>query len=189
MQSKQKLRCGVFIDGANLMWGSLKMDVAKRWFIDFSKLRTYLQGQYQPLFIRYYDAVDSKPRTARFKARAKAEARLYSKLRKLGYEVITKPLKYIRQSDGSFTTKGDMDIELAMGMMESMDDLDMIILISGDSDYLAPIKLLHGKGKAIRILSFRSSLAWELRSFAIQNRRCSYKTIESMRSHIEFGKN
>ena len=130
--------------------------------------------------------MDIRPRTHKFKVRAQAEARRYAKLEKMGYEVITKPLKYIKQKGGTFTTKGDMDIELVMGIMEALDTLDKVILISGDSDYLAPMQLIYGRGKSIHILSFRKLLSWELRTFAEQNDNCDYRVLESIRKHIEY---
>ena len=77
-------------------------------------------------------------------------------MQNMGYEAITKPLKYIRRNDGTFTTKGDMDVELTMGIMNSLDELDRVILVSGDSDYLAPVKLIHSQNKSVVILSFQT---------------------------------
>ena len=110
---------------------------------------------------------------------------MYAKMEKMGYEVITKPLKYIRQKGGTFITKGDMDIELVLGIMENLDSLDEIIIVSGDSDYLAPVQLVYGRGKSIHILSFRKLLFWELRTFAEENDSCDYRVLESIRKHIE----
>ena len=185
MHANKQSRSGVFIDGSNLRWGSLGMRIDKRWFIDFAKFQAWLRNEYQPLFFKYYGTVDVKPRTAKFRARAQAEARLYAKMEKMGYEVITKPLKYIRQKGGTFITKGDMDIELVLGIMENLDSLDEIIIVSGDSDYLAPVQLVYGRGKSIHVLSFRKLLSWELRTFAEENDSCDYRVLESIRKHIE----
>ena len=188
MQPHEDIRSGVFIDGSNLMWGSLSMRKDKRWFIDFAKLKVWLHKKYQPEFLKYYGTVDAKPKTARFRARAQAEARMYAKMEKAGYEIITKPLKYIKQQGGAFTTKGDMDIELALGVVESLDALDEIILATGDSDYLALAQLARNRGKSIRIISFRKLLSWELRTFAEQNDNCDYWVLESIRKHVEYAK-
>ena len=154
MQAKTKLKSGVFIDAANLLWGSLNMKPQQRWFIDFDKFKKYLKVEYNPLFIKYYDAVDTQPRTNSFKNKAQAKSKFHAKLTGWGYDVITKPLKYIREKDGSFKTKGNMDIELAIDIIEAVDTVDLIILISGDSDYIPPIELAYKQGKHIAIVLF-----------------------------------
>ena len=98
--------------------GSLRMDRGKRWFVDFKKFKTYLKAEYQPLFLKYYGTENTKPRSHQFRARAQAEANRHIEMARLGYEVITKSLKYIRRSDGKFTTKGDMDVEITMDIMD-----------------------------------------------------------------------
>ena len=185
MRTNKKIRSGVFIDSANLLWGSLEMNLSKRWFIDFHKLKTYLQNNYDPLFIKYYDTVDSRPRAPRFANKAKAKARFHAKLKGWGYEIITKPLKYIKKKDGSFKTKGNMDIELAIDIVKALDDLDLVVLVSGDSDYLAPIELVRKQGKAVLIISFDALLSWELRAFAKHNSGCRYLVLEDIKDQIE----
>ena len=186
MQSSKEFRSGVFIDGSNLMWGSLRMEKSKRWFVDFTKFKAHLENEYRPLFFQYYGIVDTMPRTVRLRSRAQAQVRLYAKMQAMGYEVVTKPLKYIKCDDGTFTTKGDMDVELTMGILKALNNLDRIILVSGDSDYLAPVKLVQSQGKSVVILSFQKLLSWELRYFAVKNERCDYKTLESLRGQIEY---
>lgn len=161
------------------------MGAGERWSIDFAKLKTHLEGEYQPLFLKYYGTQDTQPRSPKFKAKARVEARIYAKLAKLGYEVITKPLKYINHANGRITTKGDMDVEITMGIMDNLDSLDTIVLVSGDSDYLNLVNRAHEMGKRIVIVSFDKLLSWELRAFAEDNERCRYIKIESIRQDIE----
>lgn len=186
MVYNKKLRCGVFIDSSNVLWGSLNMDLADRWFVDYKKIRGYLKLNYRPQFYKFFGAVDTKPKTPVFVKKAAIQAKMYAKLEGMGYDVIVKPLKYIRQDDGTFKTKGDMDVELSMSAMDSIDDLDTFILFGGDCDYYALIQKLHSLGKHIRIYSFDDLLSWELRTFAIKNTRCSFKTLDSLRDKIEY---
>lgn len=133
-------------------------------------------------------ATDDAPKSVVFEERAKIQSRMYAKLEGMGYDVITKPLKYIKQANGTYKTKGDMDIELTMDIMGALSDLDTIVLISGDCDYYTPIKRFHAAGKYIRILSFDELLSWELRTFAMNNTRCSFVTLDSLREQIEYRK-
>lgn len=184
----KKYKTGVFIDGSNIFWGSLNLDKSERWFVDYFKFKSYLKEKYKPEFYKYYGAIDTEPKTDIFKKRAETQEKMYLKLEGMGYDVITKPLKYIKNDDGSFQTKGDMDIELTMGIIESADDLDCIVLVSGDCDYNSLVKNMHAKGKYIRIMSFDELLSWELRTFAIKNIRCSYKTLDSLKDEIKYEK-
>lgn len=175
----------MFIDGSNVLWGSLNMERDERWFVDYGKVKSYLKTQYKPLFYRFFGAVDTNPKTPIFVKKAKIQAKMYSKLEGMGYDVITKPLKYIKQEDGSYKTKGDMDVELSMSAMDSINDLDAFILFGGDCDYYPLIQRLHSQGKHIRIYSFDALLSWELRTFAMKNTRCNFKTIDSLRDKFE----
>lgn len=55
-------------------------------------------------------------------------------LRYIGFEVKLKP--YISRSDGS--SKGDWDVGITMDIMRHAEDLDKVILLSGDGDF-APL--------------------------------------------------
>lgn len=185
---KKSLRCGVFIDGSNVLWGSLEMKPEARWFVDYAKLKKYLKERYKPEFYKFYGAVDNAPKSPEFVRKAQSQAKMYAKLEGMGYDVITKPLKYIKKDDGTYHTKGDMDIELTMDIMAALNDLDCIVLVSGDCDYHTPIKSFHAQGKYIRIMSFDALLSWELRTFAMNNIRCSFKTLDSLEETIKYEK-
>ena len=51
--------------------------------------------------------------------------------------VKTKTLKYIEIAKGKYEKKGDMDMEIALDVVRSIDDLDAVILVTGDSDFVA----------------------------------------------------
>lgn len=52
-------------------------------------------------------------------------------LKKIGFNVKLKP--YIQRSDGS--SKGDWDVGITIDIMESVKNVDTIILLSGDGDF------------------------------------------------------
>lgn len=188
MSYDKSLRCGVFIDGSNVFWGSINMEPENRWFVDYKKFKKLLKSQYRPQFYKYFGAVDTAPKSREFVRKAKRQAKMYAKLDGLGYDVITKPLKYIKKEDGTYTTKGDMDVELSMAVMGSVNDLDTVVLVGGDCDYDVLVQSLHSQGKYIRIYSFDDLLSWELRTFAIKNTRCSFKTLDTLKDKIEYSR-
>lgn len=175
----RKIKTGVFIDGSNLFWASKK---GLGWRIDFKKLKKYLKKHYSPIFFNYYGCEDIRPSTENFKRKAKGQEKFYNILDGLGYNVEKKPLKYLNCNE----TKCDTDVEITVDMKNSLDDLDNIILFSGDSDFLKIINDCHSKGKHIRIYSFKETLAWELKMFAIKNPRCNYRLLDELKSELEF---
>jgi uncharacterized LabA/DUF88 family protein len=52
-------------------------------------------------------------------------------LREIGFEVKLKP--YIQRGDGS--TKGDWDVGITLDMVEQAEDVDVVVLASGDGDF------------------------------------------------------
>lgn len=162
------------------------MPEGDRWFIDYDKLKLFLKDKYRPVFYRYFGATDNAPKTEEFARRAESQKRKYAKLSGFGYDVITKPLKYIKQDNGAIKTKGDMDIELTMSIFDSLNDMDTIVLFGGDCDYLPVVERLHAHGKYIRIYSFDKLLSWELRTFAMRSPRCNFVLLDELKDELEY---
>jgi len=184
-QNQKNLKTGVFIDGANLFWACKK---DKNWPIDFKKLKEYLKKYYSPIIYNYYGCEDKNPSTQDFKKKADGQLKFYNKLEGLGYKIIKKPLKYIKENN-KFHTKCDMDVDIAIDMKNSLKDLERIILFTGDSDFLKAVSDCRIFSKSIKIYSFKNTLAWELKLFAIKNTRCSFKYLDDLKSELEFIKN
>ncbi len=79
-----------------------------------------------------------------------------------GYKVITKPVK--RFSDGSI--KGNVDIELALDVMNMIDRLDVVCLVSGDGDFQRLVEVVQARGVRVEVIAFGSSTATNLRNAA-----------------------
>ncbi len=173
-----RLRSGVFMDGSNIFWSEKEPSC---WPISFRKFKKYLKNRYSPVFYNYYGCENLKPSTIEFRRKADGQLKFYNILEGLGYNVITKALKHLRDR-----TKCDMDVEISIDVKNSLKDVDKIILVSGDSDFLRLVSDCHSAGKHIQIYSFEKTLAWELKVFAIKNLRCSYTLLDSLKSEIEF---
>ena len=70
-----------------------------------------------------------------------------------GYSVITKPAKEFTDEQGRRRIKGDMDIEIAIDMVEAAEHLEHIILFSGDGDFCRAIKAAQAKGARVSVVS------------------------------------
>ena len=142
MQFNPQERIGLFIDGANLYAAARSLGFD----IDYKRLREEFAGKGRLIRALYYTAL--------------IEDQEYSPIRPLvdwldynGYTLITQPTKEFTDSMGRRKVKGDMDIEIAVDMMELADVLDHIVLFSGDGDFRRVIEAVQRKGVLVTVVS------------------------------------
>ena len=70
-----------------------------------------------------------------------------------GYTMVTKPTKEFTDPTGRRKIKGNMDIELAIDVMEMLEHLDHIVLFSGDGDFRRLVEVAQRKGKRVTVIS------------------------------------
>lgn len=135
-------RVALFIDGANL-YATAK---ALGFDIDYKRLLTYFRKRARLIRAIYYTALMDD-----------AE---YSPIRPLidwldynGFKVVTKPAKEFTDSLGRRKIKGNMDIELAIDVMQIADSLDHVVLFSGDGDFRSLIAAVQSKGRRTSVVS------------------------------------
>ncbi|MFO1184242.1 MAG: NYN domain-containing protein [Bauldia sp.] len=138
----QREKICLFIDGANLYAAakSLGFDV------DYKRLLTEFHAKGYLLRAYYYTAL--------------AEDQEYSSIRPLidwldynGYSVVTKPTKEFVDGSGRRKIKGNMDIELAVDMMEMAGVADHLVLFSGDGDFRSLVASVQRKGRKVSVVS------------------------------------
>jgi len=137
-----KERVALFIDGANLYAAAKSL----AYDIDYKKLLAHFRSQCHLVRALYYTAI--------------AEDQEYSSIRPLidwldynGFSMVTKPTKEFTDSMGRRKIKGNMDIELAVDAMELAENLDHIVIFSGDGDFRCLVQALQQKGKRVSIVS------------------------------------
>ncbi|HEY7269305.1 MAG TPA: NYN domain-containing protein [Dehalococcoidia bacterium] len=147
-------RVGVFLDVPNLVFAADDSGVR----IHFGKLLEYLTQGRQLVRATAYAPITDDPNT-RFE-----NQRFVHPVLGYGYKVVTKPWK--RFADGGM--KANFDIELAVDILTMSDRLDIVILMSGDSDFKRVIELVESKGVRVEVCAFAQSTAAELRAVADQ---------------------
>ena len=147
-------RVGVFVDAANV---ELAID-RLRTRVDWRKVLNLISEGRSIVRAIAYSPVHDDPgvsiETQRF-----AEPFLGK-----GYKVVTKPLK--RFADG--TIKANVDIEMACDIIEMLDRLDVVCLVSGDGDFQRLVEVIQAKGIRVEVLAVGSSTAASLRNAADQ---------------------
>ena len=140
-------RIALFIDGANLYAAARALGFD----IDYRRLLQVFADKGHLVRAFYYTAL--------------VEDQEYSPIRPLvdwldynGYTMVTKPTKEYTDASGRRKIKGNMDIELAIDMMEMAKHLDHIVLFSGDGDFRRLVEAVQRKGVRVTVVStIRSS--------------------------------
>ncbi|RMD91546.1 MAG: NYN domain-containing protein, partial [Alphaproteobacteria bacterium] len=135
-------RLALFIDGANL-YASAK---ALGFDIDYKLLRSEFMRRGKLVRAFYYTAL--------------LETDDYSPIRPLvdwlqynGFTMVTKPAKEYTDSMGRRKVKGNMEVELAVDMLEISPHVDHVVLFSGDGDYKRLVEAVQRRGVRVSICS------------------------------------
>lgn len=135
-------KLAVFIDGANLYAAAKNLEFD----IDYKRLLSWISAQSRLVRAFYYTAL--------------LEDQEYSPIRPLidwldynGYTMITKPAKEFIDHTGRRKIKGNMDIELAIDMMELATHVDHIVLFSGDGDFRRLVESVQRRGVRVTVIS------------------------------------
>ena len=135
-------KLALFIDGANL-YGAAK---GLQFDIDYKRLLELFARKCTLVRAFYYTAV--------------AEDQEFSPLRPLvdwldynGFSVVTKPLKEFTDTQGKRRVKGNMDIELAIDVMEMSAFVDHVVIFSGDGDFRRLVEAVQLRGRRVSVVS------------------------------------
>ena len=135
-------RTALFIDGANLYSASRNLGFD----VDYRNLLQYFRKQTNVLRAYYYAAV--------------LETEEYSPLKPLtdwlaynGYTLVTKPAREFTDAAGRRRVKGNMDVALAIDMLELADRIEHAVLFSGDSDFRRLVEAVQRRGVRVSVVS------------------------------------
>jgi len=135
-------RLALFIDGSNLHASAkgLGFDIDYRKLLEEFRRRGLLIRAY------YYTAL--------------VDEQDYSPIRPLvdwldynGYSLVTKPAREYTDGQGRKRWRGDMDVEIAVDMMEMAAHAEHLVLFSGDGDFRALVAAVQRKGARVTVVS------------------------------------
>ena len=135
-------RIALFIDGSNLYATARALGFD----VDYKRMLKVFEEQAILVRAFYYTAL--------------VEDQEFSPIRPLvdwldynGFTMVTKPTKEFTDPTGRRKIKGNMDIELAIDVMEMLEHLDHIVLFSGDGDFRRLVEVAQRKGKRVTVIS------------------------------------
>jgi uncharacterized LabA/DUF88 family protein len=147
MTASSENRIALFIDGANLHSTARMLGFD----IDYKRLLMEFQGRGTLVRAFYYTAIN-------------IDDQEFSSIRPLldwldynGFTVVTKPTKQFTDPSGNRKTKGNMDIELAVDVMDLADRVDQIILFSGQGSFRSLVEAVQRRGVRVTVVSTISS--------------------------------
>jgi len=183
MDTENKSKVRVYIDGANMLYTQKKLG----WNIDWTKLVEYLKSQWNVEEIRYYTGV--KEDDEKMKGFLKY-------LNYIGIITVTKSLKIIKigpdhplykihnyrelhKSNFDVEMTSDILVELLKGK-DNKEHIEQVVICSGDSDFNYLIKTLKDFHVGTTVMASKKMLAWELKFSASRVLK-----IEDLRGEIE----
>jgi len=167
---KLKLRgkACVFVDWANVYgWTkSLKKEV------DPQKLYRYLNTYKEIRHIYFYFGTDKHPKSKVF----------LSKIKRLGYHLVTKPVKYILVAEVKrekiYKRKCDFDMEIAIDVHKLLkENIQGFVFFSGDGDFEPLYQLLLQLKKQVVVVYASGHIGREILKFEKQIFLCNIKKI------------
>ncbi len=91
--------------------------------------------------------------------------RYHDVLRQCGFKVIKKYVKHFVDDEGILTTKANADMDLAIDALLQARNLDRIILLTGDSDFVRLVLALQNMGCRVDVIAF-NNVSSELKEVA-----------------------
>ena len=139
--------------------------------MDYEKFLSYWNKQGKITGAYFYTAVISTK---------KEQLKFFKALEKIGYTVITKEVKVIRDKrNKKIVQKGNFDVKMAIDLVLKAKELDTAVLVSGDSDFESAIEYLRTINKEVIVVSARGHIAREL-----IKRASEYLPLEKLKKEI-----
>jgi uncharacterized LabA/DUF88 family protein len=138
-------RVGVYVDQANINGsGGFNMD--------YTVLREFaLRGASKAVHLNVYSSVDplklekDPALSGRFQA-------YQSAIKALGYNITVKAAKHFEDGDRT-VVKSNVDIDIAVDVLETASKLDRIVLLTGDGDFAPMIRAARRTGARVEVIA------------------------------------
>jgi len=122
-----------FIDAQNVQQGI----TAQGWQYDLNKLRVYLSDKYGVTHAHF------------FIGHVPANQNLYTAIQTAGFTLQFREVRQMPNGD----LKGNVDVNLTLQAVDSIEDYDKALLLSADGDFAPLVRYWRAKGKFSAIMS------------------------------------
>ncbi len=154
-ESRPSAKVGVYVDAANLSRNGgygMRYDVLREFAC---------RGNADPVRLNAYVTFDAE-RAEQDTTYKQGQFDFYSLLRDFGFKVIQKNVKWYTDESGNRFGKANADLDMAVDALLQSENLDRVLLATGDGDFIRVVQALQNKGCRVEIVSFENVSA-ELR--------------------------
>ncbi len=142
-------RVGVFVDVQNLYYSARNIYNSR---VNFSEVLKAAVGDRQLIRAIAYVVKADMPEEHTF----------FDALEKTGFEVKSKEL----QTFYGGNQKGDWDVGITMDIIKLMHKLDVVVLCSGDGDFIPLLEYLQMSGQFVEVCAFGKSTSGKVKDLA-----------------------
>lgn len=128
------LRAGVFVDASNIYRKGIQ--------VNFPAILEELNRRYEIVRANAYVTVNPESR--------ESVEKFMLVLRSSGFKVIEKDWKTL--PDGR--VKANMDMEIAVDMLLQSRNMDVVVLMSGDGDFVRVVNAIQDTGRRVEVISW-----------------------------------
>jgi len=143
------MKVGVFVDAENIKYNGgyqMRYDILRRFAVR--------EGGFA-LRLETYMAND--PERARDDIEYRKKSLAYQQMvRDFGWKITVKDVRRYTDEEGNITTKANADLDLAVAVMLQADQLDQILLVTGDGDFMEVVTALQNKGCRVELIGFKN---------------------------------
>lgn len=143
----QTTKVGVYVDVANLARNGgygMRYDVLREFAC---------RGNAEPVRLNAYVSFDAD-RAEWDQTYRDGQYGFYDVLRDFGYKVIQKTVKWYIDENGNRFGKANADLDLAVDALLQSENIDRVLLATGDGDFAQVVRALQNRGCRVEIVAF-----------------------------------
>lgn len=107
----------------------------------------------EPLRLNAYVSYDEEAARHNHKYRT-GRQNYFSVMRDLGFKVIEKRVMWYTDEEGTRYAKANSDLDMAVDLLLQSENLDHVLLVTGDGDFIQVVRALQNKGCRVEVLGF-----------------------------------
>jgi uncharacterized LabA/DUF88 family protein len=145
--NQHDLRVGVYVDVSNIAQNG-------GYGMHYNILREFAcRGDSIPMRLNAY-VVHDADRAREDHAYRDGQRGFHDVLREQGFKVIVKNVKWYSDERGGRIGKSNADMELAVDALQQSQNLDRVVLATGDGDFTQVVQALQNRGCRVEIVAF-----------------------------------
>lgn len=145
--NQQGLRVGVYIDVANIAQNG-------GYGMHYNILREFAcRGESSPMRLNAYVVHDAE-RARDDQSYRDGQRGFHDMLREQGFKVIVKNVKWYADDRGGRIGKSNADMDLAVDALQQSQNLDRVVLATGDGDFVQVVHALQNRGCRVEVVAF-----------------------------------